>query len=116
MRTHGPAFCTRGSCGSCGSYGSYGSKKSGESEKAAPRLKPSPAPKLWQGKMRKGEEKNPERGKSRRKRESGPEAKAFAGTKIMATEKPRKAREEGCGKRGGRRAKAKKAEKGALKR
>jgi len=34
----------------------------------------------------------------------------------MATEKPRKAREEGCGKRGGRRAKAKKAEKGALKR
>ena len=66
--------------------------------------------------MRKGEEKNPERGKSRRKRESGPEAKAFAGTKIMATEKPRKAREEGCGKRGGRRAKAKKAEKGALKR
>ena len=34
----------------------------------------------------------------------------------MAREKPRKAREEGCGKRGGRRAKAKKAEKGALKR
>ena len=34
----------------------------------------------------------------------------------MATEKPRKAREEGCGKRGGRRAKAKKAGKGALKR
>ena len=39
--------------------------------------------------------------KKRRKRESGPEAKAFAGTKIMAREKPRKAREEGCGKRGG---------------
>ena len=31
----------------------------------------------------------------------------------MAREKPRKAREEGCGKRGGRRAKAKKAEKGS---
>ena len=60
-------------------------EKAGESEKAAPRLKPSPAPKLWQGKSqgrrgKKGAAKGRQESKSEKGRKGG--AKALSHNKF----------------------------------